>query len=148
MTTLRRTTTPSAELDKTTGGRFTAPGLTITTGFGVACGAAARTAGAGVAAAAAATAAGISGCACATAASTTSGGLTGGRTIAGSPRAAKNALMRGSCSPRVSSLIIDLCSCCISARTASSGALGSYSCFFDDRIVPSKNRCVFSRAYP
>ena len=49
----------------------------------------------------------------------------------------KKAEMRASCSRCVSSLIIALCSFCIAARTESSGAAGSYSCFFDERIVPS-----------
>jgi hypothetical protein len=176
MTTLRRTTTPSAELDSTTGGRLTPLGLTTTTGLGRAPG---TRAGSGVAPDATATAAmgsvsepgtptstgmgesasgaGNSGCASARAASTAATTGAGGASTSGagaatgaplasraadSPRAAKNATMCGSCPPWVSSLIIALWSCCIIVRTESSGAAGSYCCFFDERIVPSKNRCV------
>ena len=71
------------------------------------------------------------------AATSTTTGADGLASIAGSPRAMKKAEMRASCSWCVSSRIIALCSFCIAARTESSGAAGSYSSFFEERIVPS-----------
>ena len=54
------------------------------------------------------------GAAAAAGAATGAGRTGGGSENASWPRAAKNAVMRSSCSPAVSSRIIDLCSCCIS----------------------------------
>ncbi len=140
MMTLRRTTTPSAGLETCTGDRRSTAGWTTTTGFGVIIGragaGAAATISSGAGAAATATGAGWAAGAGDGATSTTTAAERSSN-IAGSPRAMKKPPMRASCSWCVSSLIIDLWSFCINARTESSGASGSYSCFFDERIVPS-----------
>ncbi len=161
MTTLRCTTTPSAELESTTGGRFSSPGLT--TGAptrGIPCGrviagrefprgggpptmpepCTTTAPGAPFADGACACAGGgvivtdtgaCGGGACSTA------GACGSTRMAGWPRAAKKAAILASKSPRVSSFITDLCSLCISTRTRSSSAAMSYSCLRVARMVPS-----------
>ena len=159
ITTLRRTTTPSAGLETCTGDRLSTVGWTTTTGLGaILGGAGAGAAGGGNSCPTEAGSNAIgsnargSGATCTTGATGSPGAGTAGTTgaatstitgaaglasIAGSPRAVKKAEMRASCSRCVSSLIIALCSFCIAARTASSGDAGSYSCFFEERIVPS-----------
>ena len=151
---LRRTTTPSAELESTTGGRFSAPGLTTTTGFASTARRRRGRAHRGAAASGDGRLRGhrLGGRLGPTIRQAASDAASGSVTPdvftasasrrAGSPRAAKNAAMRASCSACDSSFIIALCSFCISDRTASSGDAGSYSIFFDARIVPSKKRCV------
>ena len=153
ITTLRRTTTPSAGLETCTGERLSIVGWMTTTGLGVifggtdACAAAAgggracpteagsNTIGSGAIGTGAIGSTGA-GTTCTGAATSRTTGADGLANIAGSPRAMKKAEMRASCSWCVSSLIIALCSFCIAARTASSGAAGSYSSFFEERIVP------------